>query len=73
LEPWQGLKPAVHPKHLRGAEAPLFHGKAALVAFFSNLLETPFTKAAQEILGLFLNRLDSPGIVTKLEPQFLQY
>jgi hypothetical protein len=30
---WQGLKPAVHPKHLRGAEAPLLHGKAVLVAF----------------------------------------
>jgi hypothetical protein len=36
---WQGLKPAVHPKHLRGAEALLFHGKAVLVAFFSNLPE----------------------------------
>jgi hypothetical protein len=35
---WQGLTPAVHPKHLRGAEAPLFHGKAALLAFFSSLL-----------------------------------
>jgi hypothetical protein len=35
---WQGLKPAAHPKHLRGAEAPLFHGEAALLAFFSNLL-----------------------------------
>jgi hypothetical protein len=36
---WQGLKPKAHPKHLRGAEAPLFHGKTALMAFFSNLLE----------------------------------
>jgi hypothetical protein len=34
----QGLKPKAHPKHLRGAEAPLFRGKTALVAFFSNLL-----------------------------------
>jgi hypothetical protein len=37
---WQGLKPAVHPQHLRGAEAPLFHGKPILLAFFSNLLRT---------------------------------
>ncbi len=36
----QGLKPKAHPKHLRGAEAPLFHGKTALVAFFSNLLKS---------------------------------
>jgi hypothetical protein len=36
---WQGLKPTAHPKHLRGAEAPLFHGKAAFVAFFRNLLD----------------------------------
>ena len=35
---WQGLKPAANPKRLRGAEAPLFHEKTALVAFFSNLL-----------------------------------
>jgi hypothetical protein len=35
---WQGLKPKAHPKHLRGAEALLFHGKTALAAFFSNLL-----------------------------------
>jgi hypothetical protein len=31
LEPGQGLKPAAHPKHLRGAEAPLFHGEAVLL------------------------------------------
>jgi hypothetical protein len=46
----QGLKPKAHPKHLRGAEAPLFHGKTALVAFFSNLLkhDIPALKAAAE-------------------------
>ncbi len=36
--PWQGLKPAANPEHLRGAEASLFHGEAVLLAFFSNLL-----------------------------------
>ena len=30
---WQGLKPGANPKHLRGAEAALFHAKAALPAF----------------------------------------
>jgi hypothetical protein len=30
---WQGLKPVVHPNCLRGAEAPLFHGEAVLLAF----------------------------------------
>lgn len=30
---WQGLKPAAKPKHLRGAEAPLFHEKAVLLTF----------------------------------------
>jgi hypothetical protein len=35
---WQGLKLTAHPKHLGGAEAPLFHGKTALVAFSSNPL-----------------------------------
>ncbi len=35
---WQGLKPGANPKHLCGAEAPLFHGKAALAAFFRSLL-----------------------------------
>jgi hypothetical protein len=28
---WQGLKPAMHAKRLRGAEAPLFHGEALLM------------------------------------------
>ncbi len=32
---WQGLKPAVHPKHLRGAEAPLLHVEAVLLVFFA--------------------------------------
>jgi hypothetical protein len=32
----QGLKAhAANPKHLRGAEAPLFHGKDALPALFA--------------------------------------
>ncbi len=35
---WQGLKPALHPKLLRGAEAPLFHGEAVHLVFFRNLL-----------------------------------
>jgi hypothetical protein len=48
---WQGLKPAVHPKHLRGAEALLFHGKAVLVAFFSNLLESGGALTLQLWLG----------------------
>ncbi len=39
----QGLKPTAHPNYLRGAEAPLFHGKAvhgkaALLAFLQSNL-----------------------------------
>lgn len=29
---WQGLEPAVHPKHLRSTEALLFHREAVLLA-----------------------------------------
>ena len=28
---WRGLKPAENPEHLRGAEAPLFHGEAVFL------------------------------------------
>jgi hypothetical protein len=51
---WQGLKPKAHPKHLRGAEAPLFHGKTALVAFFSNLLVVLLTVATVVRLLLYV-------------------
>jgi hypothetical protein len=50
----QGLKPKAHPKHLRGAVAPLFHGKTALVAFFSNLLVVLLTVATVVRLPLYL-------------------
>ncbi len=35
---WQGVKPAAHPKHLRGAEAPLFHGEGCPLGFFRRRL-----------------------------------
>jgi hypothetical protein len=60
----QGLKPKAHPKHLRGAEAPLFHGKTALVAFFSNLLRVKWSA--------WRERRSSPGGFAPPETQAIR-
>jgi hypothetical protein len=52
---WQGLKPAVHPKHLRGAEAPPSTGRLSSWPFSA----TCYSAAAHEGERVL------PGVIAK--------